>query len=210
MNMASGMSVPGRLFAFTGIAVFSGIGFGAGNALAQETEELEEITVTGSRIARDPNLGAPVAVQSMTAEDIQLSGRVDVVEAVREIPALMTSETGDSSSSLIGSDFDSDESSVLDLSGESVLQLRGMGLERTLVLVDGRRHVAGSPGNAAVDINTIPQPLIERVEVLTGGASAIYGADAVTGVVNFILKDDFEGLEVNAQGGISGEGDGED
>jgi len=149
-----------------------GLNLGSGSALAQEQEELEEITVTGSRIARDPNLGAPVAVQSVSSEDIQLSGKLDMVEVIREIPALMTSETGDGSSSPVGSAFDSDNSSVLDASGESVLQLRGMGLARTLVLVDGRRHVAGAPGSSAVDINSIPQPLIERVEVLTGGASA--------------------------------------
>lgn len=179
------------------------------SALAQD-EEIEEITVTGSRISRDPNLGSPVSIQSVTSEDIQLSGKMDVVEVVKEIPALLTSETADSSSSPTGSAFDSDDSSVLSASGESVLQLRGMGLERTLVLVDGRRHVAGAVGTSAVDINSIPQPLIERVEVLTGGASAIYGADAVTGVVNFIMKDDYEGLEFTAQGGISGEGDGDD
>lgn len=186
-----------------------GLGFGAGSVFAQE-EELEEITVTGSRIARDPNLGAPVAVQSVTSEDIQLSGKMDVVEVVKEIPALLTSETSDSSAGPAGSAFDSDDSAVGDASGESLLQLRGMGLERTLVLVDGRRHVAGAVGTSAVDINSIPQGLIERVEVLTGGASAIYGADAVTGVVNFIMKDDYEGLEFTAQGGISGEGDGDD
>lgn len=179
-------------------------------AVYAQEEEIEEITVTGSRIARDPNLGAPVAVQSVSAEDIQLSGKMDIVEVVREIPALLTSESGDSSASPVGSAFDSDNSSVLSASGESVLQLRGMGLERTLVLVDGRRHVAGAVGTSAVDINSIPQPLIERVEVLTGGASAIYGADAVTGVVNFIMKDDYEGLEFTAQGGVSSEGDGED
>lgn len=184
-----------------------GLGLSAGSLFAQE-QEVEEITVTGSRIARDPNLGAAVPVQSVGAEDIQLSGRMDVVEVVKEIPALITSETGDSSS--FGSAFDSDTSSVLDASGESVLQLRGMGLERTLVLVDGRRHVPGAVGTSAVDINSIPQGLIERVEVLTGGASAIYGADAVTGVVNFIMKDDYDGLEFTVQGGMSSEGDGED
>ena len=181
-----------------------------GERLVAQEEELEEITVTGSRISRDPNLGAPVAVQSVSAEDIALSGRIDVVEVVREIPALLTSESADSSASLTGSAFDTDDSSVFSSAGESVLQLRGMGLERTLVLVDGRRHVAGSPGSSSVDVNTIPTSLIERVEVITGGASAIYGADAVTGVVNFIMKDDFDGLEFTAQGGVSSEGDGED
>ena len=168
-----------------------GLGLTSGTAYAQDDEErIEEITVTGSRIARDPNLTAPVAVQSVTAEDIQLSGKMDVTEVIRRIPALSASESGDGSAGSSGSAFDSSESIVRNPQGESVLQLRGMGLERTLVLVDGRRHVAGSPGSSAVDINSIPQPLIERVEVLTGGASAIYGADAVTGVVNFIMKDD--------------------
>lgn len=181
-------------------------GLFAGSALAQD-EEVEEITVTGSRIARDPNLGSTVAVQSVSSEEIQLSGEMDVTEVVRDIPALITSNTADAS--VNNTDFDN-TSGVVNTFGESVLQLRGMGLERTLVLVDGRRHVASSPGTQAVDINTIPQQLIERVEVLTGGASAIYGADAVTGVVNFIMKDNFDGLEITAQGGISGEGDGED
>jgi outer membrane receptor protein involved in Fe transport len=183
------------------------LSLGTGAAVAQD-EDLEEITVTGSRIARDPNLGAPVAVQSVNAEQIQLSGEMDIADIVREMPALMTSNTGDASA--LGGDFDSDDQAALSSVGEAVLQLRGMGLERTLVLVDGRRHVPGGVGSAAVDINTIPQQLIERVEVLTGGASAIYGADAVTGVVNFIMKDEYEGLEFGVQGGMSSEGDGED
>ena len=78
-----------------------------------------------------------------------------------------------------------------------------------MVLVDGRRHVGGVQGSSAVDVGSIPMPLIERVEVLSGGASAVYGADAVTGVVNFILKDDFEGIEVDANYGLSDRGDGE-
>ena len=165
------------------------LGLGTGSAFAQE-DELEEIIVTGSRIARDPNLGASVAVQSVDSEDIQLSGQMDVTDVIRTIPALMTSNSMDGSTNV--SAFDT-ASGVVSASGESVLQLRGMGIERTLVLVDGRRHVAGAAGTAAVDINSIPQPLIERVEVITGGASAIYGADAVTGVVNFIMKKNFEG-----------------
>lgn len=185
-----------------------GAGFVAGSALAQENDQVEEIVVTGSRIARDPNLGAPVAIQSVDSQDIKLSGEMDIADIVREIPALLTSNSGDLST--FGSAFDTGAGVVVDAAGEAVLQLRGMGLERTLVLVDGRRHVAGAAGTAAVDVNSIPQPLIERVEVLTGGASAIYGADAVTGVVNFIMKDDFEGLELNAQAGISSDGDGED
>ncbi|MDX1405275.1 MAG: TonB-dependent receptor [Woeseiaceae bacterium] len=193
----------------TAAATVLGLGLGTGSVSAQE-EEIEMIVVTGSRIARDPNLGAPVSVQSVSSEDIQLSGKMDVAEVVRTIPALSASETADGTANPAGSAFDSDESAAGASFGEALLQLRGMGLERTLVLVDGRRHVPGATGTSAVDINTIPQPLIERVEVLTGGASAIYGADAVTGVVNFIMKDEYEGLEVNVQGGISSEGDGEE
>jgi outer membrane receptor protein involved in Fe transport len=81
-----------------------------------------------------------------------------------------------------------------------------LGPERTLVLVNGRRHIAGQAGSAAVDISTIPQELIERVEVVTGGASAVYGADAVAGVVNFILKDNFEGISLYSQAGENSEG----
>ena len=180
---------------------------GPGAALAQDAEieeTLEEIVVTGSRIARDPNLGAPVAVQSVSAEDIRLSGELDVTEVIRNLPALLTTTAGDGSLDSVFSTTSGEANGA----GESVLQLRGMGAERTLVLVNGRRHVSGVQGTQSVDINTIPTALIERVEVLTGGASAIYGADAVTGVVNFIMKDDFEGFEVNVQAGLSQDGDG--
>ena len=107
---------------FNRVLVLAGTGtlclsLGTGLAVAQD-DEIEEVVVTGSRIARDPNLGAPVAIQSVSAEDIQLSGKMDIVEVIREIPALLTSETADSSSSPTGSAFDSDESSVLSSSGE--------------------------------------------------------------------------------------------
>lgn len=178
--------------------------------LAQDqAEELEEIVVTGSRIARDPNVGANVPVQSMSSEDIQLSGDVDLGEILNDMPSLLSSNTSSNSVTGIfgtGSGETAGSSEV----GETILQLRGLGVERTLVLVNGRRHVSGVAGTQAVDIGSIPQQLVERVDVLTGGASAIYGADAVTGVVNFIMKDNYEGFNVNVKGGISGEGDAED
>ena len=176
------------------------------SALAQD-DELEEVVVTGSRIARDPNIGANVPVQSLSAEDIQLSGNVDLGETLNRLPALLGSNTSTNSiSGLFGSG--SGETAGAAEVGETILQLRSLGVERTLVLVNGRRHVAGVGGSQAVDIGSIPQQLIERVEVLTGGASAVYGADAVTGVVNFLLKDDFEGLNFDVSGGLSSEGDG--
>jgi len=179
-------------------------------ALQQQTSdaaEVEEIIITGSRIARDPNSISSVPVMSMGADEIRKSGEADIGEILNDIPALLTSNTSTNS---IGGVFGSGSGESAGASvGETILQLRGMGIERTLVLVDGRRHVAGVPGSQAVDVGTIPRALIERVEVLTGGASAIYGADAVTGVVNFVLKDDFEGLELDVNGGISEQGDGE-
>src|SRR5690606_3459370 len=91
--------------------------------------------------------------------------------------------------------------------GINTLQLRNLGEDRTLVLVNGRRQVAGIPGSAAVDFNTIPVQMIERVEVITGGASAIYGSHALAGVINVILRDDFDGTEFGYQYGQTQEGD---
>ena len=180
----------------------------APNVMAQESEVLEEIVVTGSRIARDPNVGANVPITSLSSDDIQMAGDVDLGEILNDMPSLLGSNT---SSNSVGGIFGTGSGETAGSSeiGETVLQLRGLGVERTLVLVNGRRHVSGVGGSQAVDIGSIPQQLIDRVDVLTGGASAIYGADAVTGVVNFIMKDDYEGFNVNVTGGISGESDGE-
>lgn len=165
---------------------------GVAPAVAQDGDDDDTIVVTGSRIARDPNLVASVPVQSITAEDIRISGEINIADVVNDIPALVSSLTAENSAT-----------------GANQLNLRGLGGERSLTLVNGRRHVAGFRGTSAVDIGTIPRALVESVEVTTGGASAIYGADAVTGVVNFIMKDDFDGFELNTQGGISSEGDAE-
>ncbi|MDJ0920438.1 MAG: TonB-dependent receptor [Henriciella sp.] len=168
----------------------------AATAVAQEAPAEDEvsvqqtITVTGSRIPTNPNLTSSVPVQSISEDDIRLSGELNIADVVNDIPALVSSLTAENS-----------------ITGANALNLRGLGEERTLTLVNGRRHVAGFRGTQAVDVGTIPRALVESVEVTTGGASAVYGADAVTGVVNFILKDDFEGFQVDATGGISGEGD---
>lgn len=167
----------------------------SGQILAQDT--IEEVIVTGSRISRDSNLTGALPVQSLNADDIRSSGEFSITDVINDIPALLTSVTSEQS-------IDSGLSN-----GANVLNLRGLGAARTLVLVDGRRHVGGLQGSASVDVGSIPVQLIERVEVLTGGASAVYGADAVTGVVNFILKEDFEGLEIDANYGLSEFGDGE-
>lgn len=157
-------------------------------------ESVERIMVTGSRISRDPNIASPSPVQSISEEDIRMSGEFSIADVVNDIPALFSSTTSQMAN----------ESGFA--TGTNVLNLRSMGANRTLVLVNGKRHVGGTQGSSAVDVGSIPTSLIRRVEVLTGGASAVYGADAVTGVVNFILREDFEGFEFDAQ--TSGADDG--
>lgn len=155
-------------------------------------EELEEVIVTGSRIPVDANAISSVPVQSVTEEDIRNSGEINIADIVADIPALVSSTTAENSST-----------------GANSLNLRGLGSARTLTLVNGRRHVAGFRGSQAVDVGTIPRALVKSVEVTTGGASAVYGADAVTGVVNFILRDDFEGFQVDMSTGQPQAGAGE-
>ncbi|BDX08397.1 TonB-dependent receptor domain-containing protein [Planctobacterium marinum] len=161
-----------------------------------ETASVERVMVTGSRIARDPNLAASSPIQAIEAEAIRQSGEFSITDIVNDVPALFSST---------GSENSKDTTGFAD--GTNTLNLRGLGSNRTLVLVNGRRHVAGVEGTGAVDVGSIPMRLIKSVEVLTGGSSAIYGADAVTGVVNFILNDEFEGFEFDAQQGVSSEGD---
>ena len=156
-----------------------------------------DIVITGSRIAR-PEVDSPTPVTSFSAATLQQSGRVNVTDVLAQNPALLNSSTSGTQSGSTGS---------FGGTGTNLLNLRNLGTDRTLVLVDGRRHVAGLPGSASVDINTIPVDLIERIDVTTGGASAVYGADGVSGVVNFVLKRDFEGLLARAQTGISDQGD---
>lgn len=164
---------------------------------SEEADEGERIIVTGSRVARDPNAVAPLPISTVNAETLQAAGNLDATATLRQIPALISS----------GTTADSIERGAGGV-GQATLNLRQLGANRTLVLVDGWRHVSGVAGSQTVDVSTIPNALIERVEVLTGGASAIYGADAVTGVVNYVLKRDFEGLEVDAQASIPTSGSG--
>lgn len=177
--------------------VFAMSGAAAQDVPVTAEEEEAEILVTGSRINRDANEVAPSPITTVTADDVRLTGQVDASEALREIPSLANSGT-------IADSLERGEGGQ----GQATLDLRGLGANRTLVLVNSRRHVSGVAGSQIVDVATIPNALIDRVEVLTGGASAVYGADAVTGVVNFVLKQDFEGFDANVTQGISEQGDG--
>ncbi|WP_420465929.1 TonB-dependent receptor domain-containing protein [Panacagrimonas sp.] len=160
--------------------------------------EVQTITVTGSRIPRSPDFVQTNPVVSVNAEDFRQSGNVKITDYLKELPALTGS---------IGSNAAGGSNAAIGLAGLNLLDLRNLGFDRTLVLVDGKRHVGSVAGTGAVDVESIPVALIERIDIQTGGVSAVYGADAVSGVVNFVMKRDFEGLDVRTQFGQSSEGD---
>ncbi|NLR73187.1 TonB-dependent receptor [Novosphingobium sp. ERN07] len=163
---------------------------------ATPAASVNELVVTGSRIVRN-GYDAPTPVSVVTAAEIQQAAPVTIADYVNQLPALAGSQTPRSSSSTIGGG----------LAGANLLNLRNLGPNRTLVLLNGRR-VTPSTVTGAVDINTLPQALVQRVDVVTGGASAAWGSDAVSGVVNFILDTRFTGVKGQIQGAISNEGDG--
>lgn len=156
---------------------------------------IDELTVTGTRITRD-GMTTPTPVTAVTAEDLSMMAPGQIVDSLDYIPTFFLNDSPDTAASKSQS------------AGASNVNLRGLGANRTLVLLDGRRMV---PSNrlGAVDINLFPEAMVERVEVVTGGASAAYGTDAVAGVVNFILKEDFDGFAVHTQGGLTDRDDGE-
>lgn len=153
-----------------------------------------DIVVTGSRIAR-PELTSSVPVAVVSAQNLENKGQTNVLDALRDIP--IAGQSLDKSASNF-SNFDN---------GISTINLRNLGTSRTLVLINGRRSV-GTPGDSAVDLNNIAPDLIDHVELATGGTSAVYGSDAVAGVVNIILKKQFDGIQLRLQGGVTGRGDG--
>ena len=161
-------------------------------------ESGDAIVVTGSRI-QSPVATAASPLQIVTAEAIQQSGTTNIQDVLLENPVFGTPTISRTNSSF-----------ATQSAGVATVDLRNLGSDRTLVLVNGRRFVAGVPGSSTVDLNVIPTQFLERVDVLTGGASAVYGSDAVAGVVNFIYKTKFDGIEGNAQAGVSGRGDGSD
>lgn len=156
-----------------------------------------DVVVTGSRIAR-PNLSSPNPITSIQGEEFFQTGQVSIGDQLNQLPQLASTFSQSNSTRFLGS------------AGLNLLDLRNLGTQRTLVLVNGRRHVAGDILNTgtSVDTNTIPTDLIQSVDIVTGGESAVYGSDAIAGVVNFVLKDHFQGLEGRVQSGISRYGDG--
>lgn len=177
-----------RLLSTTMIGGFAALAFAA-PAMAQDTgqdAQLDDVIVTGSRIPQS-NLVTTSPVTQVTGEDIDVAGVTRVEDLISQLPQAFAAQNSSVSNGA---------------SGTATVSLRNLGSSRTLVLIDGRRMGYGSPNDDAADLNQIPEQLVERVEVLTGGASAVYGSDAVAGVVNFIMKKDFEGLQIDAQYGF--------
>jgi len=155
-------------------------------APAEASSENDLVVVTGSRILRSA-ADAPAPVIMVTQDELLNSGEPNIVDFLADIPALS------------GSTVPEDTTGAnLNDGGLSLLNLRDLGAVRTLVLVDGRRHVGAPQGSLSVDVDTIPGLLVEQAEIVTGGQAALYGADAVSGVVNFITKRDFSGVQVDA------------
>ena len=164
----------------------------------QDPEVLEEVVVTGSRIQRS-GFETSTPVNVVDQKLIEESGYANIYDVLKSVPSIGVG---------LGSANASPGALSNPEAGASFVNLRGLGVDRSLVLVDGLRRVSGSSQSSAVDVSMIPAGLIERVETITGGASAVYGADAVSGVVNIITKDEMEGLEMSISSGASTEGSG--
>ena len=178
----------GRQIPKTVLWLLTAISAGAFPAVAwsQEAQEevLEQIVVTGSRIASDPNLVTSSPVTMVKSEEFGFRGITRVEDLINDLPSMVPEFTANESNGATGS---------------ATIDLRGLSSKRTLVLINGHRMGFGNVFALAPDINQVPGALVERVEVLTGGASATYGSDAISGVVNFIMKKDFEGIQVDYQ-----------
>lgn len=166
---------------------------GSADQAAQNTQG--DIVVTGSRI-RAPNAESIIPVTSIGGDTFFEQGRNSIGDTLNDLPQLSSTFAQQNPGLGVG------------IAGLNLLDLRGLGTARTLVLVNGRRHVPSDILNNAVsvDVNTIPNNLIDRVDIVTGGNSAVYGSDAIAGVVNFILKRNYDGIELRANAGITAEG----
>src|SRR5262245_3043416 len=158
-------------------------------------EAVETVVVTGSRIKRtDLTAVSPVAV--VTADDLRDSGNVTVENTLNELPQLAAGVNSQTNANAGGG------------SGVLSANLRALGATRTLVLVNGRRYISANQ-DGIVDLASVPDMLVDHIDVMTGGASAVYGSDAIAGAVNFVLRKDFNGIEASYLRGQTGESDGD-
>lgn len=170
-----------------------GVGLFSPKLAAQEV--VDEIVVTGSRIAkRDAIAESPIF--TVEQESMRQSGHVTVDHYLNTLPQIVPNISSQSNNPSSG--------------GRAFVSLRGLGPQRNLVLIDGRRMIGQEEGGTLVDVNTIPSALIDRAEIISGGAAAVYGADALAGVVNFIMKKSFDGFALDSQYRLTDAGDGEE
>jgi iron complex outermembrane receptor protein len=158
--------------------------------------QMMEVVITGSRIPVPANISATSPTTTVSLQDIHLQGQTDTIEVLNALPQnIITS----------AADLGNNSNPLTSAGGVATADLRGLGPQRTLVLVDGRRLGLGDPytqnPNPAPDLDQIPSAMIERIDVVTGGASAVYGSDATAGVVNFIMKKSFQGIQIDGQFG---------
>ncbi|HEX4304049.1 MAG TPA: TonB-dependent receptor [Rhizomicrobium sp.] len=172
-----------------GAATASAIGFSAAASAADDTTKVETVVVTGSRIPQQ-GLYSSSPVTSVGQREMKFEGTTSIDTLVSSLPSATA-------------DFNAVASAFSGALGTANVDLRSLGAARTLVLIDGKRLMPGDPILPVADLNQIPASLVDHVEVLTGGASAIYGSDAIAGVVNFVMRKDFEGVEVDATYGIN-------
>jgi outer membrane receptor protein involved in Fe transport len=203
MQFNSGRGRITKSVLFGATALTAGFAMGgvsyAADAPAKATSTVTEVVVTGSRIARR-DFTAPSPIVTVNSQTFQNRAGPEVEQTLNQLPqfhADLNSQIGQAAQT---------QPSASSTPGAAFLNLRGLGPNRNLVLIDGRR-AQPTNGSLIVDVNTIPAAMIDNVEIVTGGASAVYGADAVAGVVNFKLKHNFQGMEVDAQYGISEHGD---
>ena len=196
MTLSSMARRRAKVWALTTVSATALASVAVTSAQAQNTESatIDQVVVTGSRITRD-GYEAPTPVAVLGADELNALNVVNVADAVNVLPAFSGSASPRSANGNLSTGA----------TGVSQLNLRSMGTNRTLVLLDGRRYInaALTSGNSAPDINSFPNALIERVDVVTGGASAAYGSDALSGVVNFVLDRDFTGFKGEVQTGMT-------
>ena len=167
----------------------------AANAQSGQTADngsVEQVTVTGSRVISDIT-NSPTPLTVVSTDQLAATTPSNIPDALNKLPVFLGSQSGRNINNASSN------------SAGNVLNLRNFGVQRTLVLLDGHR-VAQSNANGTVDVDNLPQMLMERVDVVTGGASAVYGSDAVTGVVNFVLNKNFDGVKYEAGAGTNNEG----
>src|ERR1700704_679113 len=188
-------AVVARALGFVGALCFASDALAQAPPAAQNTAPvIEEVVITGSRIA-GPNLTSTSPIQVVSSKDIQTSGKTDINDIILQLP--QNYDNG------LGQDLGNRTSGLTTAGGVATADLRGLGPNRTLVLVDGIRLGIGSPytfiQSPAPDLDQIPTFLVDRVDGVTGGASATYGSDAIAGVINFIMKKNFQGVQVDGQ-----------